>query len=390
MDSKNENNKAESGFNYKEYLKAIGPYLLSILVLIVVIAIYFSLSSEMGAINNYLVSHHALKTNSSTVINTTSTNSSGVLSDPNFNITSKLITPSLSLPNDPIITVNGSFGSRLMNLNKPLNATDLAIFNDGNNSYFETAGKMILNGSFGEYIFGSAKGSNKEVYTLTNPLTINGKQSVIYLGSITCIYCGENRWAMALALGKFGNFSRLYTGYSSFGDDDIPTIYWAPSYYNQSYEDLGNFYSSKYINFISIEETDPITKGFDLNSPASVGSVINSTNNTAYEDAYKLVLDLNNFDGTPYTIWGKYNVVGADAADFGFGKSSGSKPPMTYMTHKMVYENLSNPTDSEFGMLDYGAADLYIAMTCASLNNTAPVCTQIPVIQSLETYEGYN
>jgi hypothetical protein len=56
----------------------------------------------------------------------------------------------------------------------------------------------------------------------------NGKPSVIYIGAISCVWCGENRWAMAMALSRFGSFNSLYIGYSSIHDGDVPTLYWKP------------------------------------------------------------------------------------------------------------------------------------------------------------------
>ncbi|WP_088820392.1 DUF929 family protein [Candidatus Mancarchaeum acidiphilum] len=377
---KNEKGIKKQKFELNKYL----PYILILLVLVVVIVLFASLSAQLNSISSKLENISSSKP-------TTATNNTAgnvTLSDPSYKITGSLIVPPKSLPNDPIITANASFGSRLTNINQPLNASELAIFNNANDSYFEEAGQMILNGTFGGYVFGSTTGSNAEVKKLDNPFVVNGKPSVIYLGSITCIYCGENRWAMALALGRFGNFSELYKGYSSFGDHDIPTIYWAPSHYNQSAEDLGNFYSSKYINFISIEDTLPITGGFQLNPMSTIQSRINATNNSIYIDAFDLILGLNNFEGTPYTIWGKYNVLGADDADFGFKSEPSGNPSIEYKTHNMVFDNISHP-DSEFGYLEYAGADLYIAMTCATINNTAPICS-LPVIPKLESYEGYN
>ncbi len=380
---KNLKGNEKKKFEINKYL----PYILIILVLVVVIVLFANLSSELNGISNKLNSLSSAKPTTSVTPNSTTENST-ILSDPSYNITGSLIVPPKSLPNDPVITANASFGSRLTNINQPLNKSELALFNNANDSYFEEAGQMILNGTFGGYVFGSTVGSNAEVKILDNPFVVNGKPSVIYFGSTTCIFCGENRWAMALALGKFGNFSELYKGYSSFGDHDIPTIYWAPAHYNQSAEDLGNFYSSKYINFISIEDDLPITGGFQLNPMSTIGARINATNNSVYINAFKFILQLNNFQGTPYTIWGKYNVLGADDADFGFKSEPSGNPSIEYKTHNMVFDNISHP-NSEFGYLEYAGADLYIAMTCASINNTAPICS-LPVIPKLESYEGYN
>ncbi len=56
--------------------------------------------------------------------------------------------------------------------------------------------------------------------------------------------------------------------------------------------------------------------------------------------------------------------------------------PLTNMTHEQVLAQLANPND-QFAWTEYAAADLYVAMVCSSINNTAPVCS-LPAIQQLE------
>ncbi|MGC8479835.1 MAG: DUF929 family protein [Candidatus Micrarchaeia archaeon] len=310
-------------------------------------------------------------------------NSSTSLSNINvtkFNITSSTITPPLFLQSNPIINQSGSFGDRLTNINKPLNATELSIINNAPNSYFETAGEMLINNNIVNTV--SAKANKVPIFML------NRKPSVIYLGSITCIFCGENRWAMALALSRFGNFSSLFEGYSSLGDGDIPTLYWAPAHYSNYTVDLGSFYTSKYINFLPIEDTGPITGGFAVQPIATMQQEINSTGNLAYIDAFKLIVQLNNFQGTPYTIWGSDQISGADAIDFGnTPPTSSTDLPLQNMTHAQVLRQLANFND-QFAQSEYAAADLYVAMICGAINNTAPVCS-LPAISQIEKQNNY-
>ena len=300
-----------------------------------------------------------------------------------YNISGTLITPPYSLASDPVINKSAPFGRTLNGINQPLNSSSLAVINKAPNSYFETAGLKYLNNSLSNQVGASA-----------NPVPafmVNGKPSVIYFGSITCIFCGENRWAMALALSRFGNFSTLYTGYSSLGDADLPTLYWSPAHYNQSAVDLGSFYSSNYINFIAIEDTDPITGGFSLQPVATIQQEVNSTGNTAYMDAMAYLIQTGdkykNFGGTPYAIWGTFQIDGADAVDLGNTTTQiNSTYALGYMTHAQVLQQLSNPND-QFAWTEYAAADLYVAMICSTISNTAPVC-KLSAVQSLEA-RGY-
>ncbi len=295
-----------------------------------------------------------------------------------YNISGQLITPLYYLRSYPPINASGSPGNTLQGLNAQLNASDLAVINGAPDSYFEKAGEMYLNRSLAN----SVGTTVKKVPTFI----VNGKPSVLYLGSITCIFCGENRWAMALALSRFGNFSTLFTGYSALGDSDVPTIYWSPSEYNASSMDLGSFYSSDYINFIAFESSDPITLGFDIQPLSVMQQIVNQSGNSVYMAAFDYIMQINNFQGTPYTIWGSSQVPGADAVDF--GNSTATAPrPLANWTHAQVFSLLKNP-NSQFAWTEYAAADLYIAMTCASINNTAPVC-QLPAISQIERANGY-
>ena len=72
----------------------------------------------------------------------------------------------------------------------------------------------------------------------------NGKPAVIFIGDEWCPYCGAERWALIIALLRFGNFSNLSYMLSSPTDvyPDTPTF----SFYHAKY-------TSKYIAFIGIE-----------------------------------------------------------------------------------------------------------------------------------------
>ena len=46
-------------------------------------------------------------------------------------------------------------------------------------------------------------------------LTANGKPEVLYMGAEYCPYCAAERWAMIVALSRFGTFSGLSTVHSA-------------------------------------------------------------------------------------------------------------------------------------------------------------------------------
>jgi hypothetical protein len=312
-------------------------------------------------------------------------------------VTGPLITPPLSLPDAPPIAAQEPFGQRLTDINVPLNSSQLAVINDEPDSYFDTAARMYLNGSLTSLV-----GQQVAAAPL---LTVNGKPAVVYLGAISCVYCGENRWAMALALSRFGVFQNLFFGYSSLGDQDVPTIYWAPAHYDAtSAVDFGNFFSGTYVNFLSIDYASPIAAGFEMQNLTYFQQQATAVNNTVYERATSLLVSLNNFAGTPYTIWGRYSVLGADATDFGDVTSTSTTSstssssttttaallPLASMTHEQVLASLANP-DTPFAWTEYAAADYYVALVCSSLgvistsSTTAPPVCSEPDISSMTT-----
>jgi hypothetical protein len=292
-------------------------------------------------------------------------------------VSGMLITPPLSLPGVPSVTAGEPYGARLTGINDPFNASQLAIFNDAPQSYFITAAQMYLNKSLSISIGASVSAS---------PLLVaNGKPSVIYLGAISCEYCGENRWAMALALGQFGSFQNLFFGYSALGDGDVPTLYWAPANYTASQAvDFGNFYTSNSINFVSMDYASPIVSGFAMGPLTYFQQEATAIANPIYEDAANIIINLNNFQGTPYTIWGKFSVPSADAANFGDANSSATTVlPISSLSHDQVLGLIADP-HTPFGWNEYAAADYYIALMCASMSSSSqpPVCS-LPSISTM-------
>ena len=77
-------------------------------------------------------------------------------------------------------------------------------------------------------------------------LTSAGKPEVLYIGAEYCPYCATERWAMVVALSRFGTFSGLRGIYSSSTDVDpsTPTL----TFYKSTY-------TSKYLTFTPVETT---------------------------------------------------------------------------------------------------------------------------------------
>ena len=296
-----------------------------------------------------------------------------------LSVSGALIVPPTALDDAPVVTAKGQPGSRLTNINAPFTREELLVINNASTSFFITAAQMFLNNSIANRI-------SPDVSRVTS-LVVNGKPSVVYLGAISCIFCGENRWAMALALSRFGSFSQLFKGYSAILDGDVPTIYWRPAEYNAtSAVDFGNFYTSKTINFLSIEYASQIALGFQMQPLSYFVHQAQIANNQPYLQAVAIINNANNYQGTPYTIWGGYAVTHANAVIFG-NSSSASTSNFAALTHEQVFNEIALPHD-QFGWSEYAAADVYIAVLCASLHSTTGICGA-SVIQQIQIAGGF-
>ena len=89
--------------------------------------------------------------------------------------------------------------------------------------------------------------------SITGPaLTSGGKPEMLYIGAEYCPYCAGTRWAMIVALSRFGTFSGLRTIHSSTTDTpaNIPT--W--TFYQSRY-------TSNYLTFTPVETTTNVRQG---------------------------------------------------------------------------------------------------------------------------------
>lgn len=291
-------------------------------------------------------------------------------------------------------------GNTLSGINTPLSQAQLAVINNAPDSYFQKAGEAVLNLSLpGESASNNIYYSGSSDFQLSiNPppqlpgFTYNGKPSVIYIGAISCLWCGENRWAMAMALSRFGSFNDLYIGYSSIHDADLPTLYWRPQQTGPNASaNFGNTYSSPYINFFSAEYDSNISAGFQFPTISSpISYFVARAPNSSYSKAMEFMNATNAFSGTPFTAWGTAINRGASGIAFGTPQNASvaqsSELPLTYMTHQQIFNQLG-ALNTTFAYEEYAVADVYIAELCPSINNSAPVCS-LPAIQTYEQKMG--
>jgi hypothetical protein len=188
-------------------------------------------------------------------------------------------------------------------------------------------------------------------------LTSNGKPEVLYIGAEFCPYCATERWAMTVALSRFGTFTGL-RGIKSDSTDvypNTPTL----TYYNSTY-------TSKYITFIPVE-TETVSKAA-LQTPTSAEEALISK-----YDAPPYVEPASSAGSIPFVDFGNHYIISGASYD----------PQLLQgQTWTSVAAALSDPTSPIAKGAD-GTANLITATICKLTNNQpATACTS--VVQGLE------
>lgn len=83
-------------------------------------------------------------------------------------------------------------------------------------------------------------------------LTADGKPLVLYIGAEYCPFCASQRWAVVVALSRFGTFADLGVSHSA-SDDSYPNT--------QTLSFHGSKYTSQYLSFQGVETATNVRKG---------------------------------------------------------------------------------------------------------------------------------
>jgi Domain of unknown function (DUF929) len=193
-------------------------------------------------------------------------------------------------------------------------------------------------------------------------LTSGGKPEVLYIGAEYCPYCAAERWAMIVALSRFGAFSGLAATHSAAKNGagqaelypDTPTWTFAHA-----------SYTSKYVTFVSVETytniPDPSTGTYmPLQTPTAQQQALLTTYDTAYGGAIPF-LDFGN----------KYLSVGA-SYDPGVLKG---------LTWDQIAADLHDPA-SPVAAAVLGTANYLTAAICG-ITNDQPAFACTSVVRSL-------
>lgn len=200
------------------------------------------------------------------------------------------------------------------------------------------------------------KGTNQTPPSALNgqpPLTANGKPEIVYVGAEYCPYCAAERWAMVVALSRFGTFSNLGVTHSDTGDVFPNT---------KTLTFHGSSYKSNYIVFSPVEETDPNRKA--LETPTAQQSAL-----VAKYDAPPFV-PASSKGAIPFVNFGnKFLVSGA----------SYSPQILAGKSWSQIATALKDP-NSAISKAVLGTANVMTADICKLTNNKpANVCTTAPI-----------
>jgi Domain of unknown function (DUF929) len=209
-------------------------------------------------------------------------------------------------------------------------------------------------------------GFGNKIQTITGnptPLASGGKPEMLYVGAEYCPYCGVTRWAMIVALSRFGTFSGLSTVHSSSTDVYPNTPSW--TFYKSSY-------TSKYLTFTPVElqtnipdpnNTPPYT---NLQTPTSAQQALL----TKYDTAPYTTQD----GAVPFIDFGnKYLMIGSPFIP----------SVLDGLSWSTIANDLHNPKSAVAEAVD-GTANYFTAAICKLTGNQpASACTS--TVQSLES-----
>ena len=201
-------------------------------------------------------------------------------------------------------------------------------------------------------------------------LTANGKPEVLYIGAEYCPFCAAERWAMIVALSRFGTFSGLATVHSAAANGAGQ----AEPYPNTpTWTFVNAKYTSQYLTFSTVEQYTNIP------DPSNGLYTTLQTPTTAQQAL------ITKYDAPPY-------VSSADAGaipfvDFGnkylIAGASYSPQVLAGLSWATIGADLSNPNSAVAKAVD-GTAN-YITAAICKLTGNQPASACTTTVKSLES-----
>lgn len=104
---------------------------------------------------------------------------------------------------------------------------------------------------------------------VSTPFAIGSKPVLLYMGAEYCPFCAAERWAMVVALSRFGTFTNLHYMLSSATDVHPNTI---------TFTFYGSHYTSPYVTFTPVEMTTR-NESVSLQTPTQAEDAFFTANN---------------------------------------------------------------------------------------------------------------
>ena len=195
------------------------------------------------------------------------------------------------------------------------------------------------------------------------PLTSGGKPEVLYIGGEYCPFCAAERWAMVVALSRFGTFTGLSTVHSA-AVDGAGTAEPAPN--TATFTFAHATYTSKYLTFVPVEE-------FTNVPDKSTGSYTTLQTPTSAENALVSKYDAAQQGAIPFIDFGnKYMVSG----------SSYNPQVLQGKSWGQIASALKDPSSPIAQAVD-GTAN-YLTAAIAKLTGDQPATASTPAVRALE------
>lgn len=189
-----------------------------------------------------------------------------------------------------------------------------------------------------------------------HPLVVDGRPAVVYVGSEFCPYCAAARWALVVALSRFGTFGHLGAT-SSSGAEVFPGL--------QTFSFEGATYRSRLVSWSAVEEYG---QALDATEPAGFPHLHDpSPLARSLMTRYGPVAGSDGAVTLPFIDIGNRVII--EGADIGFSPGA-----LQGVSMAQVATDLSDPT-SPVAQAILGAANELTAAVCATTGETpARVC----------------
>jgi len=190
-----------------------------------------------------------------------------------------------------------------------------------------------------------------------------GLPRIVYMGAEYCPYCAAERWAVIVALNRFGRFENLHLSRSAT-DDVFPGT--------PTFTFHGASYRSQYVDFTAVEMQTNVKGAAGQYSPLET------------PDASEIAL-LRTYDAPPYVPADTAGSIPFIDIANRFVFSGATFPPdvLQRKSWAAIAASLSDPTSPEArGII--GTADVLTGAICIATSDKPSNVCQVPAIQLIE------